>query len=137
MAEYDRPSIVADICEQIANGKSLREICEPEHMPAPSTVVGWMLEDKALAEQYAHARERQADFYADEIIEIADKAKNEDAQVARLRVDARKWKASKLAPKRYGDKLDLNHGGHVKIEGVRRTIHDPRHTDGEGVPPAS
>lgn len=111
MADYDRAAIMADVCEQIANGKSLREICEPEGMPAPSTIVGWLVEDDALSEQYTRARERQADFYADEIIEIADQAKNEDAQIARLRVDARKWKASKLAPKRYGDKVTNEHSG--------------------------
>jgi hypothetical protein len=58
-------------------------------------------------------------------------------QCGPLRVDARKWKASKLAPKRYGDKMDLNHSGNLKIEGVRRTIYDPRHTDSEDIQPAS
>lgn len=129
----DKAEIMADVCEQIANGKSLREICAAEGMPAPSTICLWLTENETFAEQYAHARERQADLYADEIIEIADAAKNEDAQVARLRVDARKWKASKLAPKRYGEKLDLNHSGGLKIEGVKRTIYDPRHPDGESV----
>jgi hypothetical protein len=105
-------------------------------MPAPSTICLWLSENEEFAEQYAHARERQADLYADEIVEIADLAKNEDYNVARLRVDARKWKASKLAPKRYGDKMDLNHSGNLKIEGVRRTIYDPRHTDSEDIQPA-
>jgi phosphoribosylaminoimidazole-succinocarboxamide synthase len=132
----DRIPLMADICEQIAQGKSLREICKADGMPAPSTVCLWLSEDDKLAEQYAHAREQQADLYADEIIEIADTAKNEDAQVARLRVDARKWKASKLAPKRYGDKMDLNHGGTLKIEGVRRTIYDPRNPDSPDLPAA-
>src|SRR5690242_17802831 len=99
MADYDRISLMNTICEEIAKGQSLRAICEPEGMPAPSTVVSWLHQDPVLAEQYAHARDRQADFYADEIIEIADTATNENYNVARLKVDARKWKASKLAPK--------------------------------------
>lgn len=132
----DRATIMADVCEQIAQGKSLREICAADNMPAPSTICLWLRENADLAEQYAQAREQQAELYADEIIEIADNAKNEDAQVARLRVDARKWKASKLAPKKYGDKLDLNHGGTLKIEGVRRTIYDPRHPDSQDICPA-
>jgi hypothetical protein len=65
----------------------------------------WLALDAEFAAQYARAREEQADYYADEIIEIADTA--EDANLARLRIDARKWKASKLRPKKYGEKIDL------------------------------
>lgn len=67
-----------------------------------------------MAEQYARARARQAEHYASEIIEIADTA--EDAQLARLQVDARKWVASKLLPKVYGDKQEIEHSG--KIESI-------------------
>ncbi len=57
--------------------------------------------------RYARARGEQADFYADEIITIADT--EPDAAIARVRIDARKWAASKLRPKVYGDKVQ--HGG--------------------------
>jgi hypothetical protein len=132
MAEYDRAAIMPDVLEQIANGKSLRAICEPEGMPAPSTIVSWLQEDKALAEQYAHARERQADFYADEIIEIADAAS--DPAKARLQVDARKWKASKLAPKRYGDRVLNEHSGPggapiTTVQRIERVVIDPANPD--------
>lgn len=103
----------ATICQQIAGGKSLREICEAEGMPSRETVRVWLAEDGTFSGQYAQAREEQADFYADEIVSIADEAK--DANLARVRIDARKWKASKLDPKRYGDKLDLNHSGSVSM----------------------
>ena len=129
---------IADaICEHIAQGKSLRWICAEDGMPGSTTVYRWLNENEGFRKQYTHARELQAEFYADEIIEIADLAKNEDAQVARLRVDARKWKASKLAPKKYGDKLDLNHSGGVKVERIARVIHDPRNPDSAGIQPAS
>jgi hypothetical protein len=114
------------ICERLANGESLRKICEDESMPSKTTVMRWLADEKnsSFRDQYARAREEQADHYAAEIIEIADtyvvaekrttKA-NGDIEVvtgdaverARLKVDARKWYASKLAPKKYGDKLEL------------------------------
>lgn len=76
-------------------------------MPAESTVRLWATEDReGFAAHYARAREGQADHYADEIIRIADEA--EDAQIGRLRVDARKWVASKLAPKKYGETSTAN-----------------------------
>lgn len=106
-------SLAETICERIANGESLRKICEDADMPADSTVRKWIGQNEEFAAHYAHAREQQADFYADEIIDISDTEK--DAQRARNRIDARKWKASKLAPKRYGDKLALDHSGSVDV----------------------
>jgi hypothetical protein len=82
-----------------------------------SMVFRWLAnEDNAeFRDQYARAREAQADKYADELVDIADEGKSEDANIIRLRMDARKWAASKLAPKKYGERLDLNHGGSVNI----------------------
>lgn len=97
------------ICQRIAEGESLRKICEPEEMPAPSTVCRWVVVDRVFAEQYARARDAQAEHYADEIVRIADEA--EDPAKGRLQVDARKWVASKLLPKKYGDKLTNEHTG--------------------------
>lgn len=101
------------ICDELSSGKSLREICEADGMPAESTVRGWVLEDyDGFAAQYARARETQADTYADDIVRIADTTK--DANLARVQIDARKWVAGKLRPKVYGDRLDLNHSGAIE-----------------------
>jgi hypothetical protein len=100
------------VCKEIADGKSLRAICAADDMPSVETVRVWLIEDGEFSVQYARAREEQADYYADEIIDIADAAK--DANLARLQIDARKWKASKLQPKKYGDKIDLNHSGAIE-----------------------
>ena len=95
---------VADaICERLVNGESMRTICKDEDMPAVSTVFRWLTMVPAFSEQYARARDEQADTLADEILAIADTA--EDAQKARLQVDVRKWYAGKLRPKKYGEKV--------------------------------
>nr|DAP13833.1 MAG TPA: terminase small subunit [Bacteriophage sp.] len=98
------------ICEQIAHGKSLRAICAEDDMPSTSTVCKWLNENQEFSEQYARARGRQADHYFEEIVEIADSVEADSAAVAkaRLQVDARKWAASKLAPKKYGEKTELD-----------------------------
>jgi hypothetical protein len=110
------------ICTLIAEGKSLRAILrEREGMPASSTVFKELAADKDFAEQYARAREAQADAIVDEILEIADDGRNdkftdgdgiartnqEVVARSRLRVDARKWMAGKLRPKVYGEKMEL------------------------------
>ena len=104
--------IKSRVCLEITEGKSLRSICDADDMPSAETIRVWLIEDGEFSAQYARAREEQADFYADEIIDIADTAK--DANLARLQIDARKWKASKLQPKKYGDKIDLNHSGAIE-----------------------
>lgn len=107
------------ICERIAQGESLRAICATEGMPPASTVCLWLTENAAFAEQYTRAREAQADTLADQIVALADSAMgkaSEEVQAARLAVDARKWVASKLKPKRYGDKVDVEHSGSVTVE---------------------
>ena len=141
-----RPSLfsqeIADkICEGIADGKSLRSICQAEEMPAKSSVFKWLSQHKEFADQYARAREAQADALFDEILEIADDGRNdsytdEDGNErtnqdviarSRLRVDARKWMAGKLRPKKYGEKLELagDPQNPLGIAVIERRVIDP------------
>lgn len=95
------------ICSQIALGKGLVAILSAEPMmPSQGTFYRWLEADHELRERYALAREQQADTLADQIDEIADT--ETDPQRARNRIDARKWKAGKLRPKVYGDRLQLD-----------------------------
>lgn len=73
---------------------------------------------KSFSKQYARAREEQADSFADEIIDIADSVAPEAGEVAKakLQIDARKWKASKMAPKKYGDKVEQQITGNLAIQ---------------------
>tara|TARA_R100001086_G_C11694547_1_gene219570 strand:- start:3 stop:410 length:408 start_codon:yes stop_codon:yes gene_type:complete len=98
-------AIAAHICSEMAGGRSLRSICEDEGMPGRSTVFQWLAKHKEFADQYARAQEDRTTAFAEDIIEIADDGNAEDVQRAKLRVDARKWLMSKMAPKKYGDKV--------------------------------
>jgi hypothetical protein len=100
------------ICQRIANGEGLRAICRDDDMPGRQTVLDWLNDEKyaAFRAKYARAREAQADFLDEAMADVADNATPENVQVARLRVDTMKWRASKLAPKKYGDKLDATIG---------------------------
>lgn len=138
---YDA-EIAAVILTRIADGQSLRTICSDKDMPSRELVRRWLLDNPEFVGQYARARDEQADTYADEIAAIADErppmvgdtnhqagesasadgnTRMDSAFVAwqRLRIDSRKWVASKLKPKKYADKLDLTHadpdGGPVSV----------------------
>ena len=65
----------------------------------------WLDNNESFREQYAQARVRQADYYAEMIIDESFGA--HDASIGRLRMDALKWASSKIAPKKYGDKIEL------------------------------
>ena len=110
MAERGRPTaytpaLAAEICERMASGESLRSICRSEHMPSEMSVRRWAIENReGFSSQYAMASETRMDCLADEIVEIADDKSGDPAR-DRLRLDTRKWLMSKIAPKRFGDKL--------------------------------
>jgi hypothetical protein len=122
----------ATILNRIAEGESLRTICADEDMPSRVSVYRWLEADEALRDQYARAREEQADTLFDEILEIADDGRNdwmerngeedrgwrENGEAlgrARLRIDARKWMAGKLRPKKYGERLALAGDGDAPL----------------------
>lgn len=108
---------VADaICMGIMEGRGLRSICADPDMPGTATVYAWLVKYNGFQEQYTYAREVQADVYFDEVVNIADT--EPDPQVARNRIDARKWAAGKLRPKRYGDKIGVEHSGTVGMGAV-------------------
>lgn len=136
--EKGRPSKfsqeVADkICARMATGESLRSICRSPEFPPESTVRTWAADDvHGFFAQYARARDVGLDAMADELLDIADTTtigkrvtEKGDGTVetvtvdtvdrARLRVDTRKWYLSKLAPKRYGEKVQNEHSGSMAI----------------------
>lgn len=107
-----------EILGRMSRGESIKSICgigRDDGLPNQDTFYKRVNNDEGFAEKYAYAREVQAHNEIQEILEIADVATPEDVAVARLRIDARKWRASKLAPKKYGDKLDVHHGGSFTV----------------------
>lgn len=128
------------ICKRLAEGESLRAICSDKTMPARQTVFRWLEANEAFRDQYARARDQQHDYWADEILAIADTPqlgvrrergtgaqgpidKTIEADMIdhrRLQVDARKWLLSKLAPKKFGDrKILTGEDGPVVVQVVR------------------
>ena len=116
-------AIMQEVCERIASGQSLRHICESDHMADVSTVKRWLRENEEFRAQYTQAREDQADHYADVIVEIADT--EPDAATARTRIDARKWVASKLLPKKYGDRQEIELSAQLDVRGWLQKLGEP------------
>jgi len=101
------PEVAADICAKLAEGESLRKVCERQGMPNKATVFRWIAQHEEFRDQYAKATDTRADALFEEMFEIADDVPAEAAAVAkaRLRIDTRKWALARMNPKKYGDKV--------------------------------
>lgn len=106
-------AIADEICRRIANGEGLRAICRDENMPPRQTVLDWLDDERhsTFRAKYARAREALGDYLDEEMQEVAASATIETVNLAKLRIETMRWRASKLAPKKYGDKIE--HTGDV------------------------
>jgi hypothetical protein len=126
------------ICTEIAGGRSVREICRDPKMPCLRSVFAWLARYQEFREMYRAAREAQADYIFEEVLEIADDGRNdwmerqqedggtvmvlhkEHINRSRLRIDARKWVLARMNAKKYGERslteLTGSDGGSIRIE---------------------
>lgn len=125
MAKLTYTDKLADeICGRLMEGESLRSICRDESMPGLQTLFDWLCDERAqfdrFRSRYARAREVQADVMDARIMELADNSTPETANSDRVKLSALQWRASKLAPKKYGDKLnvDAKQSGEVTVKVV-------------------
>ncbi len=112
MSAMGRPEIYSDdlaarVCAALSDGQSLRTVCKPDDMPGLTTVFKWLHEREDFAERYARAKAEAADAMAEDMQAISDDP-TLDHNHKRIMVDTRKWIASKLKPKKYGEKVQLS-----------------------------
>jgi hypothetical protein len=117
MTRYDPQALWPVILGDIANGASLSAAIQRLN-PSPSYwwAKDWLRRDPELKARYIEAVEDRADRLAEELIELADQpiptgldgpGMSAWVQKLRVQVDVRKWAASKLKPKAYGERLDV------------------------------
>jgi len=123
------PEVAAELIERIADGSSLRKVCEQEDMPSRESWRRWMREHPELRDQYAHARAERAAARADEIIDIADD-REIPVEDRKVMIDARKWEASKLDRASYGDKQQVDLNAKLSLDDVIAQTLRPK-ADGE------
>ena len=111
------------ICARLADAESLRAICRDVGI-SHCVVLKWAREDEAFRNQYTRAREDGAEADFDGLQDMADEPPEKTVNGGvdpgwiawqKNRIDVRKWSLAKKLPKKYGEKLDLNHGGNFTI----------------------
>lgn len=134
------PELITAILDEISTspGVSTTTICKKHNLNI-GTWMEWLEKDEGIATQYARAKEFQSELMAEEIIQLADecmpgertKTKSDGTietttgdmvERSKLRVDARKWVAARLLPKKYGDRIqqDVSLTGDLKINVIDR-----------------
>ncbi|WP_372934091.1 terminase small subunit-like protein [Mariniphaga sediminis] len=120
--EEDKKEIWNSILSEMISGRSLRSIMNDPGMPNRDTIYTWMAEDETKSDQYARCASIRADIIFDELLDIADSTDDDiitldDGKQSinhhvinrdRLRVDSRKWVLSKMNPKKYGDRIEID-----------------------------
>lgn len=122
-SEKQKTEIINAICDRISKGESLRSVLKDENMPAASNFFEWIDSKQEYQKQYARATELRAEYLFDEIDEIANHTSEDHTpftggnvvQRDKLRIDAIKWKLSKMMPKKYGDQIKVEHDGSLQI----------------------
>lgn len=119
------PELAAAICRRVSGGETLRDVCASKDMPVSSAVHRWLANNSEFRAQYVVARNAMIEALVDKALHYAETATEKNAHARRLYVDTVKWYASKIAPKIYGDKVDVNVSGTVSVgdaieEGRRR-----------------
>lgn len=118
-----RPSIyndvlAAEICVLISEGKSLRQIAAMDGMPCYQAILEWARDNRGrFGAQYARAREDQADWYADRILEISEQAiqNPKDSNAYRVAGDLMKWACAVRRPRIYSERQQVEHSGGVDV----------------------
>ena len=118
-------ALAEKICTRLSLGEGLQPICRDADMPSQASVYTWLHKHPAFLEMYTRAREEQAETHADLIVSIADETpatvevRDKDGNVLDIkldsayiawqknRIEARKWTAAKLKPRKYGDRIAL------------------------------
>lgn len=136
--------LMLEICNRIASGRAVINVCKDDDMPSFDTVWRWINEDQEFSERYARAIQQRALAHADQIIELEQQVMRGEipSDVARVVLDARKWTASRLLPKVYGDKqiveANVTHTHQLHLDALRalsarRSGNDVGYIEGQAI----
>ena len=136
--QKEKDKIFNKVCERIAKGESLMKILDGEGTFS-RTIWFELIKDKDKNNNYARACEIRQDRIFNDILTISDSQQNDIVDKDgvktvnhnvinrnRLQVDARKWILSKMNPKKYGDKqeVDIKANSVIQYKNVSKQFPD-------------
>lgn len=106
------PEVVAAFLDMIKNGRSCAQACKQEGMPSSKTIQNWVDSDPVFARQYDQAKEERGNYYGELVAEISLaglQGKYKDSAMLRAAIDGLKWSAARMSPKKFGDRMQVEH----------------------------
>lgn len=119
------PELEAKVLAALST-KSMVKVCKMPGMPSRQTIYQWIAHVEGFEQRYNAACDERADHRAEMIDDIAERCLSGDVdpRAARVAIDAHKWTASKLKPKKYGEKVSAEltgaDGGAIKTDNTWR-----------------
>ena len=125
------PETVEQFLDYIRNGRSCAQACRQPGMPSSKTIESWVKADSAFAAAYEQAKEDRGTYYGELVAEVALaglQGKYKDSAMLRAAIDGLKWSAARMAPKAFGDRINVEHGAQTSyveaLRGVQQRVED-------------
>lgn len=106
------PETVERFLDMIRNGRSCAQACRQDGMPSSKTIQNWALTDADFARRYEEAKQDRGNYYGELVAEVALaglQGKYKDSAMLRAAIDGLKWSAARMAPKAFGDRMEVSH----------------------------
>ena len=116
------PELIEAICDRVADGDSIRTICDDRNMPDRTTVRRWLDNDAVFAAKHARARQSQADVMDEKIMDEAEACTPETARAVAVKIGAYQWRAERLNSRKYGKTLGIGGAGDLPPIETRTTL---------------
>lgn len=128
------PELLEEFCRRIGEGRSVASVCKDDDMPEDRAIWRWLARDESFSRDYARAVQARAMAHADRILDVSQAvlAGKVAPEAARVALDGMKWTASRLLPKLYGDRTQLeatvNHTHTLHLEALKELADRARGT---------
>ena len=119
------PEIVGRFLEAIRSGRSAAQACKAEGMPSTQTIINWTESDPEFAAAYEKAKEERGNYYGELVAEISLaglQGKYKDSAMLRAAIDGLKWSAARMAPKGFGDRMQVEHSAESSYVDALRAV---------------
>ena len=121
------PETVEQFLDYIRNGRSCAQACRQDGMPSSKTIESWVKTDSSFAAAYEQAKEDRGTYYGELVAEVALaglQGKYKDSAMLRAAIDGLKWSAARMAPKSFGDRINVDHGAQASYVDALKLVQD-------------
>lgn len=116
-----RMEAAVEMCRRVAEGESLQSICREPGQPSLGIFLRWCSDDPEFGRMYTTALRLRAAVHAEMLLGDMEDLDEKDISQARVqaikvKINTRQWLMSRLLPKQYGEKIEHEHSGEVKMD---------------------